>query len=270
MTAVSTFVSAIAFLFRRRGTIAAAALLAGSLVPAAASAAPPAAAATGGPFESMLSADAVSPGAADPRFRRLFASWSQADRGHSGAIAVPSQEPLSGFVITSGFGVRVDPFGRGAAMHPGLDLSAPEGTPVYATADGIVARAGWTGGYGNMVEIDHGRGIHTRYGHLSAILTAANNRIHRGDLIGRVGSTGRSTGNHLHYEVRLDDRAINPMPFIQGAGYVMAMRGQTVPAMVAAPSATRVALLDAAPAAPVRLAASGPSPAAAALGGPID
>ena len=127
--------------------------------------------------------------------------------------------------FTSGFGVRSDPFHAGAAMHPGIDLAGAYGTPIYATADGTVLRAGWnSGGYGNLVEIDHGRGITTRYGHMSAILVAAGDRITRGQLVGRMGSTGRSTGNHLHYEVRIDGRAVNPIPFMKTTDYVLAMQ----------------------------------------------
>ena len=98
-------------------------------------------------------------------------------------------------------------------MHPGIDLAGAYGTPIYATADGTVLRAGWnSGGYGNLVEIDHGRGITTRYGHMSAILVQAGDHVTRGQQIGRMGSTGRSTGNHLHYEVRIDGRAGEPDP----------------------------------------------------------
>src|SRR4029450_6060308 len=101
------------------------------------------------------------------------------------------------------FGGSSDPCRGGAAMHPGIDLSGPYGTAIYATAEGTVLRAGWnSGGYGNLIEIDHGRGISTRFGPLSAILVRAGDHITRGQLIGRMGSTGRSTGNHLHSQVR--------------------------------------------------------------------
>lgn len=141
-------------------------------------------------------------------------------------IAVPSDKPVKMDVsFTSGFGVRSDPFHAGAAMHPGIDLAGSYGTPIYATADGTVLRAGWnSGGYGNLVEIDHGRGITTRYGHMSAILVHAGDHITRGQQIGRMGSTGRSTGNHLHYEVRIDGRAVNPIPFMKSTDYVLAMQ----------------------------------------------
>ncbi len=170
----------------------------------------------GGPFES----------AGNPTFKALFNTWKKLDQLQNGVIAIPSDKPVKTDVsFTSGFGVRSDPFHAGAAMHPGIDLAGAYGTPVYATADGTVLRAGWnSGGYGNLIEIDHGRGITTRYGHLSAILIHAGDRITRGELIGRIGSTGRSTGNHLHYEVRIDGRAVNPIPFMKSTDYVLAMQ----------------------------------------------
>ena len=163
--------------------------------------------------------------AADPTFKQLFNSWKKLDNIASGAIAIPSAKPLQTAEFTSGFGVRSDPFRHGAAMHPGIDLAAPYGTPVYATAEGTVLRAGWnSGGYGNLVEIDHGRGIITRYGHMSAVLVHAGDRVTRGQQIGRVGSTGRSTGNHLHYEVRIDNSPVNPIPFMRSTDYLPAMK----------------------------------------------
>ena len=117
-------------------------------------------------------------------------------------------------------------------MHAGIDLAGPIGTPIYATADGIVSDAGCnSGGYGNLVKIDHGRGIETRYGHLSAILVSAGQRVARGQQIGRMGSTGRSTGSHLHYEVRIDGRAVNPIPFMKSTDYLLAMQ-RTAPAPI--------------------------------------
>ena len=170
----------------------------------------------GGPFEA----------AGSSTFKALFDSWKKLDQLQDGIIAVPSDKPIKASVeFTSGFGVRSDPFHAGAAMHPGIDLAGSYGTPIYATADGTVLRAGWnSGGYGNLVEIDHGRGIATRYGHLSAILVHEGDRITRGQQIGRMGSTGRSTGTHLHYEVRIDGRAVNPIPFMKSTDYVLAMQ----------------------------------------------
>jgi murein DD-endopeptidase MepM/ murein hydrolase activator NlpD len=170
----------------------------------------------GGPFES----------AGNATFKALFNSWKKLDQLQDGVIAVPSEKPIKTNVeFTSGFGVRSDPFRGSAAMHPGIDLAGQYGTPIYATADGTVLRAGWnSGGYGNLVEVGHGRGITTRYGHLSAILVRPGDRITRGQQVGRMGSTGRSTGSHLHYEVRIDGRAVNPIPFMKSTDYVLAMQ----------------------------------------------
>ncbi|HVM22165.1 MAG TPA: peptidoglycan DD-metalloendopeptidase family protein [Sphingomicrobium sp.] len=172
--------------------------------------------------------------AGNSTFKALFDSWKKLDRLQDGVIAIPSEKPVKHNVeFTSGFGIRSDPFRGSAAMHPGIDLAGPHGTPIYATAEGTVLRAGWnSGGYGNLVELDHGRGITTRYGHLSAVLVASGAKVSRGDLIGRMGSTGRSTGNHLHYEVRIDGRAVNPIPFMKSTDYVLAMqRRSNAPAM---------------------------------------
>jgi len=174
------------------------------------------AASVGGPFESV----------GNPTFKALFNSWKKLDQLQNDVIAIPSDKPIRAEVtFTSGYGVRADPFHAGAAMHPGIDLAGAYGTPIYATADGTVMRAGWNnGGYGNLVEIDHGRGISTRYGHMSAILVHAGDHVTRGQQIGRMGSTGRSTGNHLHYEVRIDGRPVNPIPFMKSTDYVLAMQ----------------------------------------------
>ena len=174
--------------------------------------------AMGGPYEPVDTTAAKA--APDSTFRALFQSWKRLDQLQQRIVAIPSQKPVEQIDFTSGFGVRSDPFRGSAAMHSGVDIRGSFGTPIYATADGIVGRSGWSGGYGNMVELDHGRGIQTRYGHLSAILVQPGQRVKRGDQIARMGSTGRSTGNHLHYEVRLDGNAVNPMPFLQGANYL--------------------------------------------------
>jgi len=170
----------------------------------------------GGPFES----------AGNTTFKALFNSWKKLDQLQDGVIAIPSDKPIkSNASFTSAFGVRSDPFRGAAAMHPGIDLAGPVGTPIYATAEGTVLRSGWnSGGYGNLIEVNHGRGITTRFGHLSAILVSAGEHITRGQLIGRMGSTGRSTGSHLHYEVRIDGRAVNPIPFMKSTDYVVAMQ----------------------------------------------
>lgn len=173
----------------------------------------------GGPLEPAAAGDD-----ADPRFRTLFMTWRALDQLETGAASIPSARPIVTSVnFTSGYGVRSDPFRGSAAMHPGIDLAGPLGTPVYATADGVVDRSEWNnGGYGNLIEITHGQGIQTRFGHLSQRLVQAGQRIHRGQLIGLMGSTGRSTGSHLHYEVRIDGRPVNPIPFMQQPAATMA------------------------------------------------
>lgn len=163
----------------------------------------------GGPLEE-------APEGTDPRFRQLFVAWRQLDRLEDGVVAIPSGRPVQAFNFTSGYGTRSDPFRGSRAMHAGIDLAGPVGTPIYATADGIVGRSEYAGAYGNLVEINHGQGIQTRYGHMSRLIARPGQRVRRGELIGLMGSTGRSTGSHLHYEVRIDGRAVNPVPFIQG------------------------------------------------------
>jgi murein DD-endopeptidase MepM/ murein hydrolase activator NlpD len=187
----------------------------------------------GGPFEPVDAsakpqAQVEAPTQADPQFRALFASWKRLDQAEQTIGGIPSMKPIvSAPAINSGFGVRSDPFNRRAAMHAGVDMPGPIGTQIFATADGIVGRAGRVGGYGNLIELDHGRGVQTRYGHLSAILVQPGTRIKRGQLIGLMGSTGRSTGSHLHYEVRIDGRAINPIPFLQSGDYLLAVQRRT-------------------------------------------
>jgi murein DD-endopeptidase MepM/ murein hydrolase activator NlpD len=129
---------------------------------------------------------------------------------------VPVRKPLVGELsISSGFGVRQDPFLGRPAMHTGLDLRGDTGEKVYATAAGKVTTAGWDGGYGKMVEIDHGHGLSTRFGHLSEIDVKTGQKVHLGQVIGRVGSTGRSTGPHLHYETRLNGDPVDPQKFLR-------------------------------------------------------
>ncbi len=128
---------------------------------------------------------------------------------------LPLDRPMIDAAITSGFGARMDPFFGRPAMHPGIDFRAPLGSPVRATAAGTVISAGYFGGYGNMVEVDHGNGVTTRYGHMSAITVTVGQIVPKGGLLGRTGDTGRSTGPHLHYEIRLDGDAIDPMRYIR-------------------------------------------------------
>ncbi len=130
---------------------------------------------------------------------------------------VPSLWPVAGS-LESGFGGRRNPFGGSSMeMHTGQDIEAPSGTPISAAASGTVTYAGWMNGYGQLVIIDHGGGLSTRYGHLSRIETSVGQNLLRGQLLGLVGSTGRSTGPHLHYEVRINDHPVNPRQYLPGA-----------------------------------------------------
>lgn len=175
----------------------------------------------GGPFEAVPEgAAAGGEASADAQFRSLFQTWQKLDVLEQSVIAIPSLQPVENMRLTSSFGVRSDPFHGTAAMHAGIDIPGPIGTPIYATADGVIGRTGRFGGYGNLITVNHGKGIETRYGHLSKILVTANSRVRRGQLIGLMGSTGRSTGSHLHYEVRVDGKALNPMPFMQNASVI--------------------------------------------------
>jgi hypothetical protein len=136
---------------------------------------------------------------------------------------VPLTTPVHGteFERTSGFGARIDPFTRHLSFHPGLDFAGPWGSTVTATAPGVVDWAGMRGGYGNLVEIDHGYGFKTRYGHLSSILVQVGTRVQKGSPIGKLGSTGRSTGPHVHYEVWLADVVRDPSRFIEAGRHVL-------------------------------------------------
>ena len=147
---------------------------------------------------------------------RLDIMRSGVQRRQALAAATPSIWPVSGW-LSSPYGNRRDPFTGGADFHPGLDISADYGQPVHATADGRIAVAERSGSYGNLVEIDHGYGIVTRYGHLSRFRATAGQQVHRGDVIGYVGSTGRSTSAHLHYEILLNGKLTNPLKLLATA-----------------------------------------------------
>jgi len=166
----------------------------------------------------------------DATFSNLFSSWKRLDNGGMPAarasVYIPTGRPVDNLALTSNFGVRSDPFNGRARMHKGLDIPGPIGTPVFATADGVVSRAQWVNGYGNLVEIAHGNDTETRYGHLSKLIAKPNERVRRGQLIGLMGSTGRSTGSHLHYEIRIAGDAINPLPFVSGSDRAMALNSK--------------------------------------------
>lgn len=134
-------------------------------------------------------------------------------RGSTGGLSLrslPLRSPLSRAAKTSGFGMRAHPLLGGMRFHSGIDLAAPQGSTVVATADGIVVASGWNGGYGLEVLLNHGGGLETRYGHLSRITVQLGQSVRAGETIGLVGSTGRSTGPHLHYETRVNGTAVRP------------------------------------------------------------
>ena len=170
---------------------------------------PPAETPVGGPFVEPETAEAF-----DNSLVALDGALARLEQIRSQAKKLPFSNPSPASDITSHFGNRLDPFIGRLALHAGIDFRAPTGTRIVATAPGTVITAGRSGGYGNMVEIDHGNGITTRYAHLSSVLVNPGDRIATGDAIARSGSTGRSTGPHLHYEVRLNGKAIDPMRFL--------------------------------------------------------
>lgn len=184
------------------------------------------AAATADVAEPVRDAQDETLATGDERFNELFASWSTVDTSsdlepgqaatiiQQPTISVPSRMPLAGARMSSGYGMRNHPVLRQRRRHTGVDLAAPTGTPVYATADGIVGRADRFSSYGLFISIDHGAELETRYAHLSRLAVAAGDRVEKGEVIGYVGSTGRSTGPHLHYEVRVDGVAVNPIPYM--------------------------------------------------------
>lgn len=146
------------------------------------------------------------------RANRILGRLDELNLYRMAAEKAPFAMPVNeGVRLTSGFGQR---WGR---MHKGTDFAGPHGTPILATADGVISYAGWQSGYGRLVKIEHAFGIETRYAHMSRIRVKAGQRVSRGERIGDMGSTGRSTGTHLHYEIRVDQRAINPMTYIKAA-----------------------------------------------------
>ncbi len=190
------------------------------------------------PLRAAQAAKQSALGNGDEEFRRLFSNWQSLDkpqalvaagaaysvlRGAGRSVSIPSRMPVEGIRLTSGFGMREHPVLGGLRQHKGVDLAAPTGTPIYATADGEVSKAEWFSGYGLFVALEHGAEIQTRYGHMSRLNVAAGQYVHKGDLIGYVGTTGRSTGPHLHYEVRIAGDAVNPIPYMQSGELLAAI-----------------------------------------------
>ncbi len=172
-------------------------------------------AAIGGPFVPARP-PAAGASAFDRQLYRINLARAQINRYSRTLVNVPIRKPVGGSVdMSSPFGVRTDPFNGRAAMHTGIDLRGDKGEPVHTTANGKVTHASWEGGYGKMVEIDHGNGIATRYGHLSEIHVKVGQVVRIGQTLGLIGSTGRSTGPHLHYETRINNEAVNPQKFLR-------------------------------------------------------
>ncbi|MEO7570692.1 MAG: M23 family metallopeptidase [Croceibacterium sp.] len=158
--------------------------------------------------------------AGDREFSELYASWKSMDQtglisnSVVARVAVPTGMPVIDAVLTSNFGMRTHPILGGRRNHKGIDLAEPVGTPVYATADGVVTKAEPFSSYGNYIQIEHGGDLETRFAHLSGFAVVAGDQVHKGQLIGYVGTTGRSTGPHLHYEIRVAGEAVDPTPYM--------------------------------------------------------
>jgi murein DD-endopeptidase MepM/ murein hydrolase activator NlpD len=167
---------------------------------------------------------AVPAATGDGEFSELFASWQAFDgdgavqigqaRAPIAKVSVPSRMPVEGVQLSSDYGMRTHPVLGGRRDHKGVDLAGATGTPVYATADGYVSKAEPFSSYGNYIQIEHGGDLQTRYAHLSGYAIASGQTVVKGQLIGFIGSTGRSTGPHLHYEVRVAGEAVDPRPYM--------------------------------------------------------
>ena len=170
-------------------------------------------AAVGGPFVPYRLTPNAGP--FEKQAYRINVARAQVERLSATIGTVPLRKPVDGDIDTSsGFGVRIDPFVGRPAMHTGLDFRGDTGEAIHVTAAGTVVSAGWSGGYGRLVEVEHGNGLSTRYGHLSEIDVKVGQALKAGQPVGRLGSTGRSTGPHLHYETRIDGEAVDPHKFL--------------------------------------------------------
>jgi murein DD-endopeptidase MepM/ murein hydrolase activator NlpD len=198
------------------------------------------------PLRAAQTSASPSTSSTQEQFRQLFASWQNLENSHSSLVAmraptkpdaapsvpgganfaqssfggaissisIPSRVPVEGAHLTSGFGMREHPISGGRRPHEGVDLAVAVGTPIHATADGVIGRADWFGGYGLYVSIEHNGNVETRYGHMSRLNVAAGQEVHKGDIIGFVGTTGHSTGPHVHYEVRVNGEPVDPVPYM--------------------------------------------------------
>lgn len=174
--------------------------------------------AMGGPFIPFFGEDEEG---LHPTLERLNSALLKMERLESTLLTIPSAMPADINMMSSGYGYRRDPFTGGGAMHNGIDFKGPHGQPILSAAKGTVTHAGWKSGYGKTVEITHGNGLMTRYAHLSRIGVSSGQKIQQGIQLGAMGSTGRSTGTHLHFEVRLNGKAVNPRPFLEANSDVL-------------------------------------------------
>ncbi|MBL8562145.1 MAG: peptidoglycan DD-metalloendopeptidase family protein [Gemmobacter sp.] len=176
----------------------------------------------GGPLMPIVSTKGGALSEDEARANTVLQGLDRMNMYRLAAVKAPFANPIpsGNYRFTSGFGSRNDPFGRGTRRHEGLDFAGAYGTPLYATADGVVVKAGWGNGYGRMVQIRHDFGLETLYGHMSEIRVSVGQKVSRGDRIGDMGNSGRSTGTHLHYEVHVGGRPVNPMTFIKAASDV--------------------------------------------------
>ena len=196
------------------------------------------------PLRAAQDARQSSLGNGDEEFRQLFANWRSLDKPAAlvtpkfnpaltaiapraaalpfaapRTVAIPSRIPVEGVRLTSEFGMRWHPVIGGRRAPKGVDLAGPIGTPVHATADAVVGKAEWFSSYGLYVALEHGGDIETRYGHMSRLNVYAGQHVRKGDVIGYIGTTGRSTGPHLHYEVRISGQPVNPGPYMQAEAF---------------------------------------------------
>ena len=176
----------------------------------------------GGPLSPIALSSKGAASVEELRANAILAGLDEMNLYRLAAFKAPFSTPVTSGNVrwTSSYGRRNDPLGAGSRMHEGTDIAGPYGTPIYATADGVVTFAGWSSGYGRLVKVQHAFGIETRYGHLAQIRVDVGQKLSRGDRIGDMGNSGRSTGTHLHYEVRIGGGAVNPMTFIKAANHV--------------------------------------------------
>ena len=176
----------------------------------------------GGPLTPItFSSSGGAPAEEELRANAILGGLDKMNMYRIAAFKLPFAMPVHDAIrYTSGFGNRSDPFNGSSRKHEGQDMAGAYGTAIYATADGTITYAGWENGYGRLIKIKHDFGIETRYGHLSGIRVEVGQRVSRGDRIGDMGNSGRSTGTHLHYEVRIGGTAVNPMTFIKAANNV--------------------------------------------------